>query len=47
MIAVYYKRLRMQGKVESLPEEGLVMVHWDTGGSTRINVTELEQVSDG
>jgi hypothetical protein len=45
MISVFYKRLRMRGTVDALPEEGLVLVHWDNGGSTRINVTELEAVT--
>lgn len=42
MISVYYPRLRMRGKVDSLPEEGLVRVHWDEGGNTLIPAKELE-----
>jgi hypothetical protein len=46
MTTVYYKRLRMQGTVDALPEKGLALVHWDIGGSTRINVADLDEVKD-
>lgn len=42
MISVYYPKLRMRGRVEVMPEAGIVLVFWDKGGSTRIPVNELE-----
>lgn len=45
MIAVDYPRLRMRGQVDEMPAEGLVLVNWDRGGSTRIPVDELKRVA--
>lgn len=42
MIQVFYRKLRMWGQVEHLPEAGVVLVFWDKGGSTRVSVDELE-----
>lgn len=42
MISVFYRRLRMRGKVGELPEQGLVRVYWDEGGSTYIFVEDLD-----